>query len=217
MIKSFWGGSMARGKGLGKTVALLFLIIILVLIGLIWFDYIGLIQAKSVFAPIYKVLGLEPQNSQSVTTPEIIADLDKDRMEKRLNSLESREQELAQKEQELAQKEQQIEQILQELEERKKSQEEREKTFNNTQKKYDDRNVNIVQNAKNLVGMEPEKAVAILLAMEDQDIIDVLRKTEELATEGGTMSMVSYWLSLMPPERVATIQRKMANKPVDIE
>ena len=96
-------------------------------------------------------------------------------------------------------------------------QEEREKTFNNTVKKYDDREVNIVQNAKNLTGMPPESAVAILNAMEDQDVIDTLRKVEEIAQEEGTMSMVAYWLSLMPADRVATIQRKMVSKPKTLE
>ncbi len=63
----------------------------------------------------------------------------------------------------------------------------------------------------------PQRAVDILLAMDDQNIIDVLRKTEELAAAGGTTSMVSYWLSLMPPERAAEIQRKMASKPTSVE
>ena len=108
-------------------------------------------------------------------------------------------------------------QISQELDDLRKSQEEREKTFNNTVKKYDDREVNIVQNAKNLTGMPPENAVAILNAMEDQDVIDTLRKVEEIAQEEGTMSMVSYWLSLMPADRVAVIQRKMVSKPKTLQ
>jgi flagellar protein FlbB len=29
--------------------------------------------------------------------------------------------------------------------------------------------------------------------------------------------MVSYWLTLMPAERAAEIQRKMANKPVTLD
>ena len=96
-------------------------------------------------------------------------------------------------------------------------QEEREKTFNNTVKKYDDREVNIVQNAKNLTGMPPENAVAILNAMEDQDVIDTLRKVEEIAQAEGTTSMVSYWMSLMPADRVAVIQRKMVSKPKTLQ
>ncbi|MBE6345576.1 MAG: flagellar protein FlbB, partial [Spirochaetaceae bacterium] len=47
---------MARRKNnIGKIIILLFLIIILVLAGLMWFDYLGVIQAKKIFAPVYKL------------------------------------------------------------------------------------------------------------------------------------------------------------------
>ena len=65
--------------------------------------------------------------------------------------------------------------------------------------------------------MRPEAAVAILLAMEDQLAIDVLRRVDEIAEEEGKNSMVPYWLSLMPADRAATIQRKMTTKPVTLE
>lgn len=210
---------MARGKGLGKTIVLLFLVVILILIGLMWFDYLGVVNAKKIFAPVYKLFGLVPQTSVSITNndPVLMSNLEDDRIEKRLEALEIRAQELDKREEELKKLEEQNLQISQELDDLRKSQEEREKTFNNTVKKYDDREVNIVQNAKNLTGMPPENAVAILNAMEDQDVIDTLRKVEEIAQEEGTMSMVSYWLSLMPADRVATIQRKMVSKPKTLE
>lgn len=210
---------MARGKGLGKTIVLLFLVVILILIGLMWFDYLGVVNAKKIFAPVYKLFGLVPQTSVSITNndPVLMSNLDDDRIEKRLEALEIRAQELDKREEELKKLEEQNLQISQELDDLRKSQEEREKTFNNTVKKYDDREVNIVQNAKNLTGMPPENAVAILNAMEDQDVIDTLRKVEEIAQEEGTMSMVAYWLSLMPADRVATIQRKMVSKPKTLE
>jgi flagellar protein FlbB len=204
-------------KGLGKTIALLFLVIILILLGLLWFDYIGVIQAKKTFAPVYKLLKLEPQVSTSITETNVPVNLEADRLAKRLESLDIRTQELDKREADISEREQQLDQIVQELDDRKKSQEERELSFSNTVKKYDDRQINIESNARNLTGMQPEKAVLIMNEMDDQDLIDVLRKTDEIAAEEGTMSMVSYWLSLMPAERAATIQRKMANKPVSIE
>lgn len=87
------------------------------------------------------------------------------------------------------------------------------KTFKQNIKKYDDKNVNIEQIAANLNGMAPQNSVSILLAMDDQVVIDVLRKVEEIAKRTGTASMGSYWLSLMPAERAAEIQRKMLSKP----
>jgi flagellar protein FlbB len=61
--------------------------------------------------------------------------------------------------------------------------------------------------------MPPERAVGIMATMDDQLVIDVLRKTEELAQAEGTSSIVSYWLSLMEPARAGELQRKMAGKP----
>ena len=113
--------------------------------------------------------------------------------------------------------EEQNAQIASELAEREKNQEEREKTFNLNVKKYDDKNVNVEQIANNLNGMRPEAAVDILTAMDDQTVIDVLRKVEELAKASGSASMVSYWLSLMEPSRAAEIQRKMISKPENLD
>jgi len=210
---------VAAGKTIGKTIVLLFLVIILILIGLVWFDYLGVIQAKQLFAPVYRLLGLQTQTSSSISSISAVPyiDLDSERLGKRLEALDLRAQELDKREQTIKQKEQESLQISQELEDLRISQEEREKTFNNTVKKYDDREVNIVQNARNLMGMVPQNAVNILLAMDDQDMIDTLRKVDEIAAAAGTDSVVSYWLSLMPAERVAQIQRKMTNKPASLQ
>jgi flagellar protein FlbB len=66
--------------------------------------------------------------------------------------------------------------------------------------------------------MDPERAVGIMAAMDDQLVIDVFRKTEEIAQAEGTTSIVSYWLSLMAgtaegAARAAELQRKMAARP----
>ena len=209
---------MASGKGIGKTIVLIFLILILILAGLMWFDYLGVIQAKKVFAPVYKLFGLSPQTSTTATVSKpLVADLDDDRFAKRLESLDIRTEELDKRETAVTETESKNEEVAKELEDRKNSQDEREKTFNNTVKKYDDREVNIAQIATNLTSMQPKKAVDILVAMDDQDVIDVLRKVEEQAQASKTASMVSYWLTLMPAARAAEIQRKMANKPVTLD
>ena len=209
---------MAKGKVLGKSILLLILIAILVLFGILWFDYLGIIQAKRSFAPLFKLVGLSPQTSISSTAKNMeAADLDNDRFAKRLESLDSRSQELDKREADVVERENANAQVAQELEDKARSQEEREKTFNNLVKKYDDRNANIDQIVANLNGMPPRSAVDILVAMDDQDVIDVLRRAEEVAAASGQASTVAYWLSLMPSERAADISRKMANKPLSIE
>lgn len=201
-------------KSVGKSIVLIMLIIVMALGGLLWFDYLGFIHVKSVFVPVYKLMGKDPQTSVTATsTKPITSDLDQSRLDKQREALSILEEELSQRESDIEQKEKLNEQIALELSEREKSQEEREKTFNNILKQYDDKEVNIEQIALNLNGMRPEAAVNILLAMDDQNVIDVLRKVEEIAKRDGASSMGSYWLSLMPADRAAEIQRKMLSKP----
>ena len=201
-------------KNFGKSFVLILIILILISGGLLWFDYLGIIHVKSVFSPVYKLLGKEPQTSVTSTQSDpLTANLDEDRLNKQLQAIDIRMEELDKRESDLEASEKQNAQVAAELAEREKNQEEREKTFNLKVKKYDDKEVNIEQIANNLNGMRPEAAVGILVAMDDQIVIDVLRKVEEMAAENGTMSMGSYWLSLMPSDRAAEIQRKMLSKP----
>ena len=209
---------MASGKTIAKTILLLLLIIILILGGMIWLDFLGVTQTKSHVAPLYRMLGLEPQTMSSISSiPDIaIVNLDNDRLAKRLEALTIRSEELDKREEDISKKEQENLQILAELDNLRESQEEREKTFTSMTKTFDDREENIAKNAKNLSSMPPKNAVDILVAMEDQDIIDVLRKADQIAAEEGTSSLVAYWLSLMPADRVAQIQRKMTSKPLQL-
>ncbi|MDD5833635.1 MAG: flagellar protein FlbB [Treponema berlinense] len=209
---------MARSRGVGKSIALLFLILAIILGGLLWFDYLGIIKAKSFFAPVYKLFGLQPQTSVSATSSKPLqANLEDDRLAKRLEALEIRSQELDKRESDIARSENANEAIARELEDRQKSQEEREKTFNNEVKKYDDRSTNIEQISTYLQNMPPKTAVEQLLGMDDQDIIDIFRKTDAQALASNTASMTSVWLMNMPSERAAVIQRKMASKPEKLD
>ena len=72
---------MAKGKNLGKSIVLLFLIIILCLGGLLWFDYLGIIHAKTLFTPLYRILGREVQTSMTAVRP-LNNDIDQDRIDK---------------------------------------------------------------------------------------------------------------------------------------
>lgn len=200
-------------KNAGKSIVLIMLIAIMALGGLMWFDYLGVINVKRIFTPIYRLLGKEPQVSAANSSSPVTADLDQERIDKQREALELYREELDRRENEISEKEKLNEQIALELSNREKTQEERERVFDQTVKQYDDRNLNIEQIALNLNGMQPQAAVNILLAMDDQVVIDVLRKVEEIASRDGSSSMGSYWLSLMPSERAAEIQRKSLSRP----
>lgn len=204
------------GRGtVGRVVVLVILIVLLAAGGLLWFDYLGIVESRNYFAPLYSLFGMKPRTGVS-TLPGEDGDLDADRIAKRLEAIDLRSQELNLKESELGRKEGEILQMSQELDDRLASVEERERSFNETVKQADDRAANIDQIARYINGMPPKKAVDNLLAMDDQDVIDILRKVESIAAAEGKNSAVAYWFSLMPPERAAEIQRKMANKPVSI-
>ena len=205
-------------KSFGKSIVLILIILILIVGGLLWFDRLGVVNVKSLFSPVYKVLHKEAQTSQTASQSKpLVANLDEDRLKKQREANDIYKEELDKREADIAALEAQNAQIAAELKEREKNQEEREKTFNQTVKKYDDRNINVEQIANNLNGMTPQASVAILVAMDDQTVIDVLRKVDEIAVRKGSSSMVSYWLSLMPSERAAEIQRKMINKPESLD
>ena len=209
---------MSFKQSFGKIFLLILIIIILVIGGLLWFDYLGIVRVKNVFSPVYKLMGKDVQTSQTATQSKpLVANLDEDRLRKQREALDIFKEELDKRESDIQAAEKQNEQVSAELAEREKNQEEREKTFNLKVKKYDDKNINVEQIAKNLNGMRPEASVAILVAMDDQTVIDVLRKVEEIAAAEGSSSMGSYWLSLMPSDRAAEIQRKMISKPESLD
>ena len=206
---------MRRRGSFGRVIVLLLLIIILAFGGLFWFSYLGLVNARGVFSPVYSLFGLK--TPEGIASPaESEGDLDADRYAKRLLALDVRSQELDKKEAEVTNREKEAAQVSQELDDRLSIIEEKEKSFKQMMAERDQREVNIDQIAQYIDGMQPDKAVANLLQMDDQDIIDVLRAVEATAKKANKTSSVAYWFSLMPANRAADIQRKMANKPASL-
>jgi flagellar protein FlbB len=195
------------GSG-ARVLALLLLVLVLAAGGLIWFDFLGLIEAETLFAPVRRLVGL-----QVITAVENADDpllLERERLAKEREAVEQIRAELDKRERELKDREDGSEEIREQLAEKERAIQEREKSFNDRLAAFENRRVNLDQNARYLVGMPPERAVAMLMAMpSDTDVIDLLRTTEEIARREGEASIVPYWLSLMPPERSSAIVRKM--------
>jgi flagellar protein FlbB len=193
------------------------MILILLLGGLVWFDYLGLINVKQMLSPVVTPvtsrLGIDFGLPEAIENVEDLNLLERERLNKRQQSLEVREAELDIRETEIESKESEIQQMLDSLSERETAFEEQEKSFNDRLKAYDNRNTNLRQAAEYFVGMPPIAAVAMFVEMDDQDIIDIMRAHQQISDEEGSASMVSYWLSLMPSERSATLNRKMLKKP----
>jgi len=182
---------------IGKSILLLFLVGILAAGGLIWFDYLNVIDAKTVLAPIYKYIPFIPGEARShpVLGEDEELNLDAERLAIRLEALDLRNMEMDTRQRELDNRYGEIEQMAQELEERQNALDERENSLRAQGLDAENKDRNVEQNARYLTGMPPRNAVGILAALDDQDAIDVLRKTEEIARAEGTTSIVSFWFS----------------------
>jgi flagellar protein FlbB len=206
---------------LGRVIVLLLLIIALAGGGILWFDYLNVIDAKTVLAPVYRhipFIGGEGRTQPAETPDDTPLSLEDERFAVRLEALELRNEELGKQEQDILNRRNEIEQMAQELEARQKALEEQEISLSAQRGEAETIERNIEYDARLLTGMDPERAVGIMAAMDDQLVIDVFLKTEEIAQAEGTASIVSYWLSLMAetPEgaaRAAELQRKMAARP----
>jgi len=196
----------------GRVIVLLLLVAVLAAGGIVWFDYLNVIDAKAVLSPLSRYIGLQGR-SQPKTTEEEYLNLDAERLAIRLEALNLRNLEVDTRQKDLDSRYGEIEQMAQELEERQKALDERENSLRAQAADAENKDRNIEENARILNGMPPERAVGIMSAMDDQDVIDVLRKSEELAKAAGSTSLVPYWLSLMDPKRAAELQRKMAGRP----
>ena len=197
----------------GRIIVLLVLILVLAGGGLVWFDYLNVIDAKDVLAPLYRLIGRDGRSGEKLADDEFI-NLDAERLAVILEAQELREFDMDRREEEINTRQAEVEQMAMQVEEDRKALEEMEKSINEDRQSAEiiDRNVEGV--SLRLTNMQPERAVAIIMAMTDQNAISVLRMTEEIARREDTTSLVPYWLQLMAatPEgaqKAAELQRKM--------
>ena len=194
-----------------QILLLLVLILILLIGGSLWFDYLGLLNVKEILAPATRMVGIS--SPEKLENEDDILLLERERLSKREESLTLQQEALKTQGEQLEKMEIELAQKLEMLEEKEKALAEQEKSFNERVKQYENKKANLRQSAEYFTGMPPQRAVERLLEMEDQDIIDILRTTEEIAGETGESSVVAFWLSLMPSDRAAQLSRKMLKKP----
>jgi len=208
--------SFGKRRIFGRVVVMLIMILALAIGGLFWFDYLGVVDAKSFFAPALRLAGVPTRTGRALPADSPTL-LDDERFAKQLDAVEAMRQELSEREKAAAERQAAVEAMAQEIDDRTKTLDERENSFRQMAERYENRRANIEQNARYLTGMPPADAVKILEASDDQTVIDVLRAVEEIAAKTGEASVVSYWLSLLPADRSATLQRKMNAKPASLD
>jgi len=207
--------SFGKRRVFGRVVVMLIMILALVIGGLFWFDYLGIVDAKDFFAPVLRLAGVKTRTGQALPADSPTL-LDDERFAKQVSAVEAMRQELDERDRISTERQAAVEAMAQEIADRAKTLDERENSFKQMAERYENRRANVEQNARYLTGMPPADAVKILAASDDQTVIDVLRAVEEIAAQTGEASVVSYWLSLLPAERSADLQRKMNLKPASL-
>lgn len=204
--------SYSRGGGIAKIFFLLVLILALVIGGLVWLDFLGIIDVKEQLSPITSLFGVEPRTEVDQPFSPLL--LDADRLSKERQSIAIERRELESTTEELDLREAQVRQMESEVLERESSLEERQNSLIEAIRQYDNKVANLEQTARYMMGMPPADAVAIMDKYDEKDLVDLLRTSERLSREAGEASLVAYWLSIMPDrERAAEIQRLMVEKP----
>lgn len=201
---------MASYSGVGaapRILVLILLIIALVFGGFVWFDYLGLVNVRETLAPVLGLVGVGGPSKLSNAQGPLL--LERERLAKQVEALNLQSQALDKQKQDFKQQEAQLQQKMAAVAAQEKALAEREKSFNQTVNQYDNRSANVRAVANMMMQMPPKDAVARLDAMNDQDVIDILRAADQVAASNNQNSIVPYWLSLMPADRAATISRKM--------
>jgi len=190
-----------------KILFLLLFILALILGGTYWFDYLGLLDYKKVVGPFSKYFPAFMQKGEVTKEDHFL--LEKELLKKKENILEAKNKELELKVDDLKKKELELKEKENRLVEEKERLEEEKKLLSEKLNEYDNYKENIKTQAKYFTNMPPKEAVERFSKLGDLLAIDILRQIDKNAEEEGKISMVPYYLSLMDPERAATIQRKM--------
>jgi flagellar protein FlbB len=198
-----------------KIVFLLLLILVVTLGGVFWFDHLGLINYKKLIRPYERFLPSFMRRGESAAEDPLL--MERAFIEKREDMLSERERALNLSLQELEARELALKENEAKLREESASIEEEKKVLSEKRREYDNYRENIQRQALYFTGMPPAAAVERLTRLDDLLAIDILRQIDQTAADEGRQSIVPYFLSLMDPERAATLQRKMTKIGNDIQ
>jgi len=190
-----------KRTGSSATVVLLLIAIITVLFGgMMWFQYLGIVDAESLIRPLAGRLPYVgkyfryPVISSSLLKEERISKL-KQSITMREEALQKRELELEEKDKAVLLREKQIESDRREIEEELKALEANKKRYDETEYKYS-------MLAKYYSNMKPENSAAIIEAMDDLLVVDILQRMDPQA--------VSRILMSLSAEKAGGIMRRMS-------
>ena len=152
--------SYSRGGGIAKIFFLLILILALLVGGLIWLDFLGILDIKDQLSPVTSLFGVRPRSEVEQSASPLLLDADRLAKERQSVSIDRHSLELASDELELRIAE--VRQKESEVTEREDSLEERQISLIEAIRQYDNKVANLEQTARYMMGMPPQDAVAIM-------------------------------------------------------
>jgi flagellar protein FlbB len=188
-----------------RIFVLLLIVILLVILGMFILNSLGIVDSRTLLSPILGLFNVQTETKIDVSDPMLLA---KQRLAKDYEAVDLLQQEVQKLQSEADSKNQEATQKMDDLAEREKQLSEREKLLNQQTKEGDDRMRRLEQMSRQFLGMPPKDAVNVMLAMNVQEVIDVMKITEAMAQQAGEDSIVPYWLSIMPADKAAEIQEK---------
>ncbi len=197
---------------IGKSVLLLLLIVALVIGGIIWFDFLGVIDRGNTLDFITTRLGIAKSEPIKDETENIYL-LDAVRIIKEREAIEQMEVVLKSREEAITLEEAKNKQIQEELKEKENSIIDKEKSLNEALSRYNDEQKNLETTVKYLGELPPQSVVAILNNYPILKIVDTLRKEDELAQQNNRVSNSATWILFMEPKMAAEVQDMMIKKP----
>jgi len=188
-----------------KMIYLIILIVFIVVVGVFWLDYIGMINIGKTVSRYYtseapSVVDAMDDEPSLIEREEF--EKEKNRLQERIEELDTREAKIVEAEKEIQEEQLKLKEIKQGLKLEKKNIEMEKKRYSGYKK-------NVQDLAGKIQSMPPDEAVSIMVQWEDPLIIDVLRQIDQDAAEAGTSSISSYLISLMPREKAGRIMYLM--------
>lgn len=187
-----------------RMLVLLLIIVFLVILGFVIFSGLGVFDARSILSPFYRLFGIPAPAAVDTEDPLLLVH---QREKKNQDALLMWEEELSLREKDLNARESTVVQKEEILTDREKSLTDEEKSLKADTNSIDDRRRRLEQKSLQFRSMPPENAVKIMREMDLEEVVEILRVTEELAVKENEQSIVPYWISLMTPERAAEVDR----------
>lgn len=206
---------MAKGSVagvIGKSILLLLLIVALIIGGVLWFDFLGIIDRGDSLNFLTERIGISEQTNVEDSEENIYL-LDAVRLVKERETIERREIALKSREEVITLEEAKNKQVLDELIEKESAILDKEKSLTEALSRYDDEQKNLETTVSYLAALPPQTTVDILKNYTTLKVVDTLRKEDEIALRDNRVSNSSTWILFMDAKMAAEVNNMMIKKP----